>query len=207
MSAYALPLPIVAQPFSRSLAEATTGACYTSDVKEVDADAIRELFEKHGPAVFRRALRILGNRADAEEATQEIFIRAMRSGDGFRGDCLVTTWLYRLTTNYCLNHIRDQRRRRELLDEHLGRGHEAAAEPASDLVLLRQLLSEGDEAEARAAVYVHVDGMSHDEAAGLLGVSRRTVGNLLVRFGVRARTRLGGPMAAAPVDKPIRGSR
>lgn len=141
-----------------------------------------EVFAKHGPAVYRRARRLLGNHADAEEAAQEVFIRALRGAESFQGQSQVTTWLYRITTHYCLNLIRDRKRRRELFEQNVM--HEPQGEPASpgDLVLLRRLLAEADEEQARVAVYVYMDGMSHEEAAEILGVSRRTVGNLLVRF-------------------------
>ncbi len=53
---------------------------------------------------------------------------------------------------------------------------------ASDLVLLRQLLSEADEQQSQAVAYVYLDDMSHEQAAELLGVSRRSVANLIDRF-------------------------
>ena len=55
---------------------------------------------------------------------------------------------------------------------------------------MRTLLQEADEEQAKAAVYVYIDGMSQNEAADLLGVSRRTVGNLLDRFNGWARKRM-----------------
>jgi RNA polymerase sigma-70 factor (ECF subfamily) len=136
--------------------------------------------------VYRRALRLLGNPADAEEATQEIFIRAFRSAEGFRQQSQLTTWLYQITTHYCLNLIRDRTRRNELYEEHVaprgdGMDRTDPVRP-DDLVLLRGLLSAADERQATAAVYVLLDGMSHEEAASVLGVSKRTVGNLIERF-------------------------
>lgn len=143
---------------------------------------MRELFQKHGPLVYRRARHILGNDADAADATQEIFIRALRGADSFQGQSQVTTWLYRITTNYCLNALRDRRRRRELFEEHVARAPRQESSEPADSVTLRRLLSGAPEEQARAAIYVFLDGMSHDEAAEVLGVSRRTVGNLLERF-------------------------
>jgi RNA polymerase sigma-70 factor (ECF subfamily) len=154
------------------------------------SDSPGALFQQHGHLVYRRALRILGSRADAEEATQEVFIRVMRGLDRFQGRSQVTTWLYHVTTNYCLNLLRDRARRRELMEEH-------AAEPADEIpsspewLALRRLLARADELQARAAIYVFVDGMSHEEAAELLSVSRRTVGNLLDRFVTWARQQPG----------------
>lgn len=149
------------------------------------------LFRRYGPLVYRRALQILGRPAAAEEAVQEVFIRAMKARDRFDPRAKPSTWLYRITTNYCLNQIRDARRRRELLDER-----EAEVTPASiardpaRLALMRQLLADADPRQAEAALAVFVDGMSHAEAAEVLGVSRRTVGNLCARFQSWARERL-----------------
>ncbi len=185
----------------------------TNDVlSPADSQQISVLFHQHGPRVYRRALRLLGNPADAEEATQEIFIRAFRSAEGFRQQSQLTTWLYQITTHYCLNLIRDRSRRTALDGEHLAPMAEGAerTDPASpeDVLLMRQLLAEADERQAAAAVYVLMDGMSHEEAAEVLGVSKRTVGNLLERFQAWARERMAAgtepsaPPARAPEREP-----
>ncbi len=162
-------------------------------VSPSDPRQIAQLFDRHGPRVYRRALRLLGNPADAEEATQEIFIRAFRSASAFREQSQLTTWLYQITTHYCLNLIRDRSRRAELHTQHVAPRAERApgTEPVQpdDWVLLRRLLATADERQATAAVYVFLDGMSHEEAAEVLGVSKRTVGNLLERFQAWVRTR------------------
>ena len=187
------------------------GTLQTSPLSKVtvslaDSQQISRLFEQHGPRVYRRAVRLLGNPADAEEATQEIFIRALGAAQGFRHQSQLTTWLYQITTNYCLNLIRDRSRRAELHEEHVAPlGDDSSkADPArpEDLVLIRKLLAAADERQAAAAVYVFVDGMSHEEAAEVLGVSKRTVGNLLERFQAWAGEQVakGGeaPVAAPP---------
>jgi RNA polymerase sigma-70 factor (ECF subfamily) len=139
--------------------------------------------------VYRRAFRLLGRREDAEEAAQEVFVRVMRSLDQFDGRSSMSTWLYQITTNYCLNLLRDRGRRRELFQANMKADEDRPEASAADLVLLRRLLSEADEQQAKAAVYVYLDGMSHEEAAELLGVSKRTVGNLIERFLAWAQKR------------------
>lgn len=158
----------------------------------LDRTQLRAIFDTHGPMVFHRARRLLGNDADAEEAVQEVFVRAFRSADRYETRSSVATWLYSITTNWCLNRIRDRKRRRELWNEKV-----APAEPRSsgalsheEIIALRAVLAEADERQAQAAVCVYMDGMSHEEAAEVLGVSRRTVGNLLERFAAFARARL-----------------
>jgi len=159
-------------------------------VKRTEIDAF---FRQYGPMVYRRALQILGNAADAEEATQEVFMRALQGVDAFEGRSQVSTWLYRITTNYCLNQIRNRSRRDELFDEHVKPDADRVTQPTTPgaMELVRRLLSEAPEpAWCDAAVYVFVDGMSHAEAAEVLGVSRRTVGNLLDRFVAWAQERI-----------------
>ena len=130
---------------------------------------------------------------DAEEAMQEVFVRAVRGMSRFDGRSSMSTWLYQITTNYCLNQLRDRGRRRELFAQNVGVDIEPSAASTPELVLLRRLLSEADEQQAQAAVYVYLDGLSHEEAAELLGVSKRTVGNLIERFLSWAKKRTEGP--------------
>jgi RNA polymerase sigma-70 factor (ECF subfamily) len=154
-------------------------------VARVDSQLIAQLFKQHGPAVYRRALRMLGNAADAEEATQEIFIRVVRAADGFEDRSQVTTWLYQIATNYCLNVLRDRKRHATAYEEHIAPEAESQqTTPAApdDMAMLRTLLAKAPEREAAAVICVHLDGMSHEEAAVVLGVSKRTVGNLIERF-------------------------
>ncbi len=143
----------------------------------------------------------MGRREDAEEATQEVFVRVMRSLDQFDGRSSMSTWLYQITTNYCLNQLRDRARRRELFEQNMLAEDHAQQASLSDLLLLRRLLAEADAKQACAAVYVYLDGMSHEEAAELLGVSKRTVGNLIERFLAWAHKRSDAMQAAtSPVD-------
>lgn len=175
-------------------------------VSRPDSRHIAQLFERHGPRVYRRALRLLGSPEDAEEATQEIFLRVFRSVGEFREQSQLTTWLYQITTNYCLNLIRDRSRRAELYEAHVVpmADESSRSDPTrpEDLVLLRRLLVTADAQQAAAAVYVFLDGMSHEEAAGLLGVSKRTVGNLLERFQAWAQEQI----AARGTDAPGAGT-
>lgn len=142
--------------------------------------ALAQVFTQQKPRVYRRALRLLKNPSDAEEATQEVFVRALRGATGFAQQSEIGTWLHQITTHYCLNLLRDRSRRAELDEgQELGPVRPLASD---DLCLLHKLLAAADEQQARALLYVHLDGLSHDEAAAKLGVSRRTVGNLLERF-------------------------
>ncbi|MCG8416545.1 MAG: RNA polymerase sigma factor [Proteobacteria bacterium] len=149
---------------------------------------VEEYFRLHAGLVYRRALILLGNASDAEDAVQDVFIRALANRGRFRAESRATTWLYRITTNYCLNQLRDSSRRLELLRERYGEQDELPGAPdPDDRIALRRLLAEAQPDQAAAAVYVFVDGMTRPQAAQALGVSLRTVGNLLTRFTRWAR--------------------
>lgn len=152
-------------------------------------DEIALLFRAHGPLILRRATRLLGNETEAEEAVQDVFIKAMGAFERYDHRQDVINWLYRITTNHCLNLIRSRKRRRAAMLAYREAPRREATR-AVDLTTLRALIGEADPQLATAAVYVHIDGMSHAEAADLLDVSRRTVGNLIDRFDTWARRRL-----------------
>lgn len=152
-----------------------------------DARNIADLFGRYGPMVRRRAKALLGNDSDADEAVQEIFMKVLKQRDLEDGEGK-TSWFYRTTTNHCLNQIRDRKRRTSLLDQHVAPVEEGRSSPPADhLATLRWLLANSDEREAACAVYVYLDGMGHDEVAEMLGVSSRTVRNLLSRFSTWAK--------------------
>lgn len=144
---------------------------------------IAELFRLHGHMVFRRALRMMGNRADAEEAVQEVFALAIRARIDQLPDNPIA-WLYTITTRHCLNTLRDRKRRRELLDMRIEEGWGLPTGPASagDVAQLRALMARADGTQMEAATYVFLDGMTHREAAEVMGVSKSTVTNLIERL-------------------------
>jgi RNA polymerase sigma factor (sigma-70 family) len=79
---------------------------------EGDRKALRRLIERHQPFVFNLAIRMFGTRADAEDATQEVFVKAITSLGTFRYASSFRTWLYRITVNHCV------RMRRRTLEKH-----------------------------------------------------------------------------------------
>lgn len=75
-----------------------------------DRPAFAHLVDRHRVSVFNLTFRIVGNREDAEEAAQDVFVRAYRSLDRFRGDARFATWLYRIAVNVSLSSARRSRR-------------------------------------------------------------------------------------------------
>lgn len=79
-------------------------------VLDGDTDAFEVLVNDQKKVVFNLALRMLGNEEDAYDISQEAFLKAYTNLTGFRGDCKFSSWLYKLTTNLCLDFIRKRNR-------------------------------------------------------------------------------------------------
>lgn len=90
------------EPDARTLARLRSG----------DIGALATIYELLGPRVYRLSRRIISNQADAEDATQEVFIRAFEQAAKFDGRSRFSTWLYRLAVHHCLNKAKQRDRKR-----------------------------------------------------------------------------------------------
>lgn len=147
------------------------------DRVEIDA-----LYRKYGPMIFRRARALLGEEQAAKDAMQEVFLRALRAGSEFRDEASPVTWLYQVTTNYCLNVIRDSSRRSDLRAERPPPVEASPAASPESQIMIANVLRNIPEQLRNIAIYYFIDEMNQEEIAALLGVSRRTIGNRLEEF-------------------------
>lgn len=112
------------------------------------------------------------------------------SGPDLEGREMVA-WLYRVTTNLCLDLLRGRKRRRALMDEVVKPNTADREENRPDeLMTVRWLLANADPRQAQVAAYVYIDELPADQVAELAGISRRTVFNLLDRFRAWAVTQV-----------------
>jgi RNA polymerase sigma-70 factor, ECF subfamily len=150
-------------------------------------DKVKELYERFGPAIFSRCRRLLRDAIAAEDATQEVFLRVLKHIDSAPEDAAVLAWIYRISTNYCLNVLRDGARHAEPVSS----ADESMVGDFEDSVVSRELterLMKDAPEELRAPVLLyHVKGMEQAAIARALGVSRRTVLYRLAEFSERAR--------------------
>lgn len=143
----------------------------------MDRSALEDMYRRYGACVLRRARQLLRDDAAARDALHDVFLKAWRGGETFRHESSPVTWLYHITTNYCLNQLRDQSRRRELLRDC---AEDASPPlPVDERVFAIELLDQIPEELRAIAVYYFVDQMNQDEIATIVGTSRRTVGNRL----------------------------
>ncbi|HXT99609.1 MAG TPA: sigma-70 family RNA polymerase sigma factor [Polyangia bacterium] len=162
----------------------------------MDDDAVADAFKTYGAAVFGRCARILRDAEAARDVTQEVFVRCFDRRARLRNGRELLGWLYRVATNLCLNALRDGKARREA-DRLLA---PATVTEAPETRSLWELLRDLDERTQAIVVYVHLDGMTHAEAAEVAQVSDRTVRNCLARFQRLGRMRLGADLVPSPQE-------
>jgi len=80
-------------------------------LRERDEQAFSEIFKRFGDKVFSLVYRMLGNRHEAEDVTQEVFVTVFKTIDGFRGEAKFSTWLLRIAANQSKNRIKYLARR------------------------------------------------------------------------------------------------
>ena len=163
-----------------------------------DLTAFEQIYRTYSGKLYSLACRMLGNPADAEDQLQEIFLSAHRKLDSFRGDAALGTWLYRLATNHCLDHLRSRATRSgnvtDSLDEETSltdaRSRGIAEQTVARMDLERALakLPEG----ARAAFVLHdIQGLEHREVAEVLGIAEGTSKSQVHKARLRLRGILG----------------
>lgn len=147
-----------------------------------DAAAYRVLAERHTQAILRYATRLLHEPTEAEDVTQETFLKLWTSAASWKPDARVATWLHRIAHNQCIDRIRKRRGNDSEVDVIDDQNR------PSDLVMRRevaatveQALQQLPERQRAAIVLVHYQGMSNPEAAQVIGVGVEAVESLLSR--------------------------
>src|SRR5262245_6264558 len=102
--------------------------------------SIEALYRSHAGVVLRRARMLLRDEQAAQDVLQEVFIKAIRAFSGFRGESSPATWLYQMTTNACLNYLRDGARRRNALARRLPPNPASSVSAPEDRVGIEELL-------------------------------------------------------------------
>ena len=163
-----------------------------------DTRAFEELVSHYHNKIYALAYRYMGNEEDAYDMAQEAFLKAFRSLHTFKGNSSFSTWLYRVTTNVCLDELR-RRKRRIIplsLDEPLAsqEGDEVEKEiadssPGVDIIYeqkefsqyIQQLLNEMKPEHKTAIVLRDVIGFSYEEIAEVINCSMGTVKSRISR--------------------------
>lgn len=157
--------------------------------KTGDAEAFGLLVRRHQKRIFRLAAHLTRSSAEAEDVTQETFVRAYQAVDRFDGRSEPFTWIYRIAVNLSLNHIRARKTRQPtsidddprlealLAETRPSLGRDPAR--ATDEKRVAEALMEGidglSETLRTTLLVVCLDGLSHEEASKVLGAPEGTI--------------------------------
>jgi RNA polymerase sigma factor (sigma-70 family) len=146
---------------------------------------LHELYRQYGGSVYGRCAFLLRDRTRAEDAMQDVFAKALQHYGGFRAEASPLTWLMKIATHHCLNLLRAERagwRDRFERDERARAGSEDGPRALEMRDLVVKLLSRFDLETQAAAIHYHVDEMTLEEVATVLGRSVPTVRKRLEEF-------------------------
>jgi len=166
-----------------------------------DRGAFRVLVERHYTAVFRLCRSILRNSEDAEDATQEVFVRVHQNLTQFAGRGAFGAWLRRLTVNHCLNRTQSAATKAssrscslDLLAETLPAASETDPEErllrSEERTGIKRALDELPPSQRAALSLRLIQGLSYEEIADLMGVPVNSVRSWLHRGRARLREAL-----------------
>jgi RNA polymerase sigma-70 factor (ECF subfamily) len=176
-------------------------------LRDRDESAFKELLEQHRDRVFNITYRMLGNRSEAEDVAQEVFITVFKTIDQFREESKFATWLYRVTVNHCKNRIKYLARRhdrdRDELDETSQQANGAvngapvrAAQPDRALAsaqmekLLQEAIAALDEDQREVVILRDVEDLSIEEICAITGLPDGTVKSRLHRARLVLRKKM-----------------
>jgi RNA polymerase sigma-70 factor (ECF subfamily) len=176
-------------------------------LRERDERAFRELVDEHRDKVFNLTYRMLGNRAEAEDVAQEVFISVFKTIDTFREESKFSTWLYRVTVNHCKNRIKYLARRHDRDQDELDEAAEQevaaavtaprpalrpdrALEGAQTEKMLQEAIGELDEDHRVLVVLRDVEDLSIEEICEITGLPDGTIKSRLHRARMALRKKI-----------------
>ncbi|MEA2500512.1 MAG: polymerase sigma-70 factor, subfamily [Actinomycetota bacterium] len=166
-------------------------------VSDGSSDAVDVLLRRHQDRVLGLAYRILGNRADALDASQEVFVAVFRKAASFRHQSAFTTWLYRLTVNACNDHAR-RRSRLPQPAEVVDVASPDAVGRADDRLVIAGAMRKLPLEQRTAVIMRDLLGLSYDEIAQATDTA---VGTVKSRIS-RGRAALAGGLGERPEPEP-----
>ncbi len=219
-----LPLDTIGPPTplaARSRIQSNSRMYADSSARVQDAELIREaqkgsraafdvLVRQYDQAVLRLAMHLTGSEQDAQDIHQEAFLKAYRHIGSFRFECSFYTWIYRIVTNLCLDHLRRRKTRREdsaVMIDAAGEEHDtminvsderAMANPDRELerkVLSQQIQGALEKLTPRERTVFelkHYHGLRLRTIGEMLSTTEETAKNTLFRATRKLRTELAG---------------
>ncbi len=187
--------------------------------KAGDQSAFEQLVIENQNKVYSLALRLVNDREEAADLAQEAFVKAWQGLSSFQGESSFATWVYRLTTNVCIDHLRKKKRRKgvepsvSLNDEESGWAEPADWESDPQLLLersergkaLARALARLPDWQRRTLVLRELSGLSYQEIGDALDIDLGTVKSRIARARLSLRKILleDGNFFDDPPSKPV----
>jgi RNA polymerase sigma-70 factor, ECF subfamily len=152
-------------------------------VAKGDGRAFTELVEAYGPKLMAVARRLLGSRADAEDAVQRALLQCYQGARGYQARWAVSTWLYRILTNVCVDELRRRTVRHAYAaapPAETSSAFDAPGDAGRRIDVARALARVPREARVLLALH-YVNGLGNVELARIRGISINTVKSQLAR--------------------------
>jgi RNA polymerase sigma factor (sigma-70 family) len=175
-----------------------------NEIASGNREAFKKLYDGFSQRVFNTALGFVRINEEAEEITQDVFMEIHRSVASFKGDSTVSTWIYRITVNKCLDHIRASKRKKraavifsffdrnnvQVIDV-ADAGHPGVAlENRENAQLLFQLVDQLVESQRTAFILSQVEDLPQKEIAQVMKISEKAVESLIQRAKANLRNKL-----------------
>ena len=156
-------------------------------------ETFHHLVKEHGDMIYNTALGMVQHKEDAEDITQEVFLKVFAGMDRFRQEAQFKTWIYRITINASLDHLRKKKNvtgEFETIEEFNHPG--VLAEQKENAALLFRAISTLAEQQKAAFILQKTEGRSVSEVAEILGISVQAAESLLARAKQNLKKKLAG---------------
>ncbi|MCL3781333.1 RNA polymerase sigma factor [Prolixibacteraceae bacterium JC049] len=144
---------------------------------ETNTVEFNQIYKENHQNVYRLALSyVAGNESMAEELTQEVFVKVWQNLDRFRGDAKASTWIYRITVNTCLMHLRKLKKENVNISQEISEDitEEASDEKEAKLTWLRACIKSLDEI-GKLLMTLVLEEVPQKEIAEITGISNENV--------------------------------
>ncbi|MDR1381160.1 MAG: sigma-70 family RNA polymerase sigma factor [Tannerella sp.] len=170
--------------------ERHTDNYYVEKIRSGETGCFAPILERYGARIFSLTVKIVGNREDAEELTQDVFVKAFRSLSSFRGDSSFSTWIYRIAYNMAVSAVRRKGPDFIPVDENLLSGvpdetDETAfgtADTDGRIACLNRALEQLTPEERAMIMLFYKDSRSMEEIARITGLTETNVKTKIFRI-------------------------
>ena len=149
------------------------------------------LYQRYAGVIYSRCLSFTGNPENAKDLVHDIFLKIFINYNNFKGNSDIYTWIYRITTNECINYIKKNNKRNhlniDLVENFLGQVEQPKT--ADSTMFLKEILKGFDKNMQKIGILYFYEELNQEEIAQTLNISRRTVGRKLQKLKIRLKSK------------------